>query len=131
MAIACIRDSEMISESLYLQDEFDRASTLLYGINDEFGTPRGMSSPSPIKINNNCLQCSGNAQYVKKAFKIACLTYKTSKVDYLGQKYDRNDLHAIRSEVLQKIGQLVTQGNELLDQTELGRDIKTELSPEN
>ena len=79
-----------------MQDEFDRQQTILYGVNEEFGTNTGMKNKSPMKINNNCISCSGNAKYAKLAFKIACLTYKESKIEYLGKSYLREDLHKKR-----------------------------------
>lgn len=65
----------------------DREQTSLFGVNEEKAT-----NAAPVTINNHCISCSGNVQVVKKAFKLACLAYNSSKVDYRGEKYDRNDL---------------------------------------
>ena len=43
-------------------------------------------------MNNNCLQCSGNASFIKKAFKLACLSYQASKVRYQNVDYTREEL---------------------------------------
>ena len=43
-------------------------------------------------MNNNCLQCSGNASFIKKAFKLACLSYQSSKVRYQNADYTREEL---------------------------------------
>ena len=73
--------AEDIDIHLYAQDDLDRQQTVLYGINEEAGH-YDIQAKTPIQVNNNCLQCSGNASYIKKAFKIACLTYASTKVHY-------------------------------------------------
>ena len=71
--------AEEIDIRLYAQDEIDRQQTVLYGINEEMQKPKSeMKSNPTITVNNNCIQCSGNAAYIKKAFKIACLNYASS-----------------------------------------------------
>ena len=55
--------------------------TVLYGINEEMGKS-DIKTETPIQVNNNCLQCSGNAMFIKKAFKLACLSYGSNKVEY-------------------------------------------------
>ena len=55
--------------------------TVLYGINEEVGKS-DIKTETPIQVNNSCLQCSGNAMFIKKAFKMACLSYGSSKVKY-------------------------------------------------
>ena len=71
--------AEEIDISLYTQDEIDRQQTVLYGINEEMGKRKSeIKSDPPVQVNNHCLQCSGNASYIKKAFKMACLTYASS-----------------------------------------------------
>ena len=71
--------AEEIDIRLYAQDEIDRQQTVLYGINEEMSKPKSeIKSDPPIQVNNNCMQCSGNAAYIKKAFKLACLNYASS-----------------------------------------------------
>ncbi len=60
-------------------------------------------SLSPITINKNCVSCSGNALYARKAFKIACLAYYDSKVMYEGQLYDRTELITMRKQILELV----------------------------
>ena len=86
-----LRKAEAMDICLYSQDDIDKHQTVLYGINEEAGSG-DMKSQSPIQVNNNCLQCSGNASFIKKAFKLACLTYTSSKVTYLNQQYTREEL---------------------------------------
>ena len=65
--------------------------TVLYGMNEEAG--KGVNKlETPIQVNNNCLQCSGNAMYIKKAFKMACLSYGSTKVHFDHRMYDRTEL---------------------------------------
>ena len=65
--------------------------TVLYGINEEAGKSVNKSE-APVQVNNNCLQCSGNAMYIKKAFKMACLSYGSTKVRFDHKLYDRTEL---------------------------------------
>ena len=79
-----LRKAESIDICLYAQDDRDRQGTVLYGVNEEIGASE-VKAPTPIQVNNNCLQCSGNASFIKKAFKLACLTYGSSKVSFQNQ----------------------------------------------
>ena len=63
----------------------------MYGINEEMGK-QDVKTDSVIHVNNNCLQCSGNASFIKKAFKLACLSYQSSKVRYQNVDYTREEL---------------------------------------
>ena len=74
---------------IQLQDEKDRQATYLYGINEEMGA----SGPKPaVKVNNQCMMCSGSAAYIKKAFKMACIGYASSEVRYNDREWKRVDL---------------------------------------
>ena len=94
-----LRKAESIDICLYAQDDKDRQQTVLYGINEEAGLCE-IKSETPIQVNNNCLQCSGNASFIKKAFKLACLTYNSSKVTYQNQQFMREELLHIREEMI-------------------------------
>ena len=96
-----------ISEALYVQDELDKKYTRLYGINEEFMTVAEQKSKSNLKINQNCVSCSGNAQYIKKAFKLACLNYNESKVVYQKVEYERNQLHEIKNDIIKKAREIL------------------------
>ena len=48
-----------------------------------------VKAKTPIQVNNHCASCSGNASYIKKAFKIACLSYSSSKVMYKKEELTR------------------------------------------
>ena len=73
--------------------------TVLYGLNEEAGSGE-RKAETPIQVNNNCLQCSGNAMFIKKAFKLACLTYGSTKVSYENRQYDRQELLEMRDIML-------------------------------
>ena len=72
---------------------------MLYGVNEEMGGNE-VKAPTPIQVNNNCLQCSGNASFIKKAFKLACLTYASTKVTWSNDQYMREELLQMREEML-------------------------------
>lgn len=84
--------AEEIDISMVDQDQIDRINTVLYGVNES----RGDGAKSPLTINNNCIQCSGNASYIRKAFKMACLSYSSSAVKFQGEDYTREELLAKR-----------------------------------
>lgn len=86
---------------MYTQDDIDRQQTALYGLNEEVGKSE-IKAKTPITVNSNCLQCSGNASYIKKAFKIACLTYGSTKVNYKKQEHSREDLLSVRKDMINK-----------------------------
>ena len=89
---ACIQD----------QDERDRINTNLYGVNEEAGTVKETMSKSAIKVNNNCINCSGNASFIKKAFKIACIGYGSSMVSFKNQSYTRAQLLKMQMELVSR-----------------------------
>ena len=97
-----ITQAQKIECSLYEQDDKDKQQTVLYGINEEMGA-KEVKAQTPIQVNNNCLQCSGNASFIKKAFKLACLTYASSRVKHDEVFYSREDLMEKRQSLIDKI----------------------------
>merc|ERR1719379_2491458 len=55
-----------------------------------------------VRVNNKCLSCSGQAPLVLSAFKMACLQYAPSPVEYEGNAHDRGDLLSRRHGLLQR-----------------------------
>ena len=104
--INLLRDAEEINLALYNQDELDRAQTQLYGFNEEFCNSHRNTAESPVTINKNCIQCSGNAQFIKKAFKMACLNYNSSQVTHKNVSYARPALFKKRQEILAQIEEM-------------------------
>lgn len=65
-----------------------------------------------MKIDASCKQCSGNANFINKAFKVACLTYNSSKVKYSDELYER-------AELMERQRDLMIIGDRPLDNREL------------
>merc|ERR1719217_104654 len=63
-----------------------------------------------IKVDNRCLGCSGQAPFVLSAFKMACLQYTSSPVDYNGNTADRDDLLKRRSGLLTRASHHLKDG---------------------
>jgi hypothetical protein len=55
------------------QDEKDKEGIALYGSD-------GPSSSCQVELDPDCTNCNGFAGQTSKAFKIACLKYKASKI---------------------------------------------------
>mmetsp|Transcript_36331 Transcript_36331/g.66011 ORF Transcript_36331/g.66011 Transcript_36331/m.66011 type:complete len:603 (+) Transcript_36331:2-1810(+) len=55
-----------------------------------------------VRVDNRCLSCSGQAPLVLSAFKMACLQYAPSPVDYEGIQHDRTDLMNRRRSLLDR-----------------------------
>ena len=96
-----IRKAEQIQTSIYLQDHKDRAATELYGI-EEHLYKHHKKAETPLKIDPYCAQCSTNPDAIRKAFKIACLTYRENKVMHEGVLYTREDLCQKRIKLLKQ-----------------------------
>jgi len=60
----------------------------------------------PIKIDQKCLNCNSSShdpQLTTKLFKIACLSYKPSDLEYRGQTMSRVALIGLRRSLIEKI----------------------------
>lgn len=90
-----IAEAINISYHLQIQDEDDRKSIQLMGLtqNTRHIEYNKDSKKSPITIDEKCLSCNtGTANVILKAFKVACLTYKSSNVIYKSTPYSRLNL---------------------------------------
>jgi len=63
---------------------------------------KGKQNQPIVSVDTRCLSCSGQAPLVMSAFKMACLQYTPSKVDYQTQAYDRHDLLQHRQTLIRK-----------------------------
>jgi len=45
-----------------------------------------------VSLNNRCVSCSGQINFIQKAFKIACLNYKPSRVLLHEVVHSRKDM---------------------------------------
>ena len=59
-----------------------------------------LSENSPITVDRNCLNCSGNKNPVLKAFKSSCLMYSQNSVNYGAQKFQISELMQVKESIL-------------------------------
>ena len=81
---------------LYKQDESDRESIALMGYKET----KNKSGKAVISIEKQCLSCTGQASVVLTAFKIACLAYSPSPVNYRDTIFTRKELIDIQAKIL-------------------------------
>lgn len=62
-----------------------------------------------LKLEQKCLNCTSEVEHNAKLFKIACLAYTPSKVNYRGQAFTKQQLLAIRKFLVGQTAQLVFQ----------------------
>lgn len=117
-------DSDAIQYKLELQDSIDKKKIMLMGMKDEDKTlgksalseqvkpqkPRGVLRGGPgvftkkqepvLHVDNRCLSCSGQSPFILSAFKMACLQYSPSPVEFEGCHYERGELLAKRQNLL-------------------------------
>lgn len=76
------------------QDEIDRESISLYGLkNSDENEDNIKSEKAPmVELSQNCMSCSGQINFLKKAFKTACLNYQPSKILYEENIFSRKEL---------------------------------------
>jgi len=55
---------------------------------------------SSVNLDRNCLSCSGSPSVIFSAFKMACLAYTPSLLDYRGESYNRQQLIELRSKMI-------------------------------
>jgi hypothetical protein len=77
-----------------------RRFTSMDKIGKEYNQETGAENVS-IKLNKQCLSCSGNASVVLNAFKIACLAYSPSTVGYRAKVFSREFLLNLKQYILQ------------------------------
>mmetsp|Transcript_113847 Transcript_113847/g.179177 ORF Transcript_113847/g.179177 Transcript_113847/m.179177 type:complete len:518 (-) Transcript_113847:214-1767(-) len=63
-----------------------------------------------VRVDGRCLSCSGQAPLVLSAFKMACLQYAPSPVDFEGVQHDRAELLQRRHNLLAKCRQAIQAG---------------------
>jgi hypothetical protein len=54
--------------------------------------PQGDEKPNHIIFDNTCISCEKTPiqkQFCQKAYKMACLQYQPTKVDFNGQEFER------------------------------------------
>ncbi|CAI2368467.1 unnamed protein product [Moneuplotes crassus] len=93
-----------IQHAMETIDEVDRRSIALYGVNSTTSTSGTTGiKKKVISIDKQCLNCSPQPTTVIKAFKMACLTYKSSNVFWEGKEYSREEMGRMRQCLLNYI----------------------------
>eukprot|EP00347_Sterkiella_histriomuscorum_P003952 403362306 len=109
-----MQESIKILISLQVQDEKDRASISLVGqkthtvkgnancrqnVQSQQNSPRLLNAQKGatkyqkyIELDPQCISCSQNVTEIKTAYKIACLSYKPSNVEYKNTNFERSNL---------------------------------------
>ena len=91
-------DFGKISVALQGQDENDRESIFLMG-------SKVSKKNKVVSIDKRCLSCAGQSSAVISAFKIACLAYEPSLVQYQERKFTRKSLLKVQKKMLECFGQ--------------------------
>mmetsp|Transcript_18979 Transcript_18979/g.34409 ORF Transcript_18979/g.34409 Transcript_18979/m.34409 type:complete len:849 (-) Transcript_18979:3111-5657(-) len=96
--IACLAEFNLISNSLMQQDEVDREAIQLTGYRDVTKTD---TSKQVITMSTDCVSCSGQSSGLVAAFKMACLSYNPSQLNYRHRKFTRQQLLHVQAAMLQ------------------------------
>lgn len=111
-AVNRLNQIAQINYAMELQDEIDREKLALMGYKDETVVNSGKKTTTETKSRNTnayvsldkqCLTCSGQSSVVMKAFKIACLAYQPSPVNFpvkSSKTYSRLDLIDLKGNIL-------------------------------
>ena len=76
----------------------------------EHGDNHSASKVGPVEINGNCLSCQGVPSHVLEKFKLACISYKPSKVPYRSTSMPRKQLLQMRRALIDKCNELINSG---------------------
>ena len=60
-----------------------------------------------LKLDQKCLNCSPDVEHNIKLFKIACLAYQPSSVNYRKQNFTKQQLMAVRKFLVGQTAQLI------------------------
>eukprot|EP00403_Amphidinium_massartii_P016176 CAMPEP_0178411506 /NCGR_PEP_ID=MMETSP0689_2-20121128/21528_1 /TAXON_ID=160604 /ORGANISM="Amphidinium massartii, Strain CS-259" /LENGTH=610 /DNA_ID=CAMNT_0020032711 /DNA_START=35 /DNA_END=1864 /DNA_ORIENTATION=+ len=113
--------------ALDMQDTLDREHLSLLGVKESGvkeevapgsaqGSPlkrsprKGLRQPPIVQVDQRCLSCSGQAASVLSAFKIACLQYCPSPVEYQQQEHTRLDLLRQMRDILSRARDVYSKG---------------------
>lgn len=108
-SINLITEYLRINISLQFQDELDRESIALIGYKEgKQGHSRGRSGTSlgqkpSVSLDKQCISCSGQVNLITSAFKIACLAYTPSLVNFRDSMYQRTELLEIQKKMVEGI----------------------------
>ncbi|CAI2367510.1 unnamed protein product [Moneuplotes crassus] len=137
--VAGILEDVQIQHVLDIQDELDRRNIALYGTETRKGGPDDKLKKSNhlfhknnvLSLDKNCVSCSQSNGLVMKAFKMACLSYEPSKIQYKDKTYKRENLLLLKSKkimgLLGKIAPIKTKNYNItssVDQVESPADLE-------
>ena len=71
----------------------------------------GKNKELRVSLNKDCLACSGQSATILKAFKIACLSYKSSNIIYREEEFTRDGLIKLNGQMLNSIWQKLKSGH--------------------
>lgn len=75
------------------------------------GTMLSARGETPVvKLDNRCISCSAQSPLVLTAFKMACLHYTASPVEYCGMLHERGELLQKRRQILQRANGALLEG---------------------
>lgn len=82
--VTTLVEVQHIDNMMLLQDEFDKSSYSLWGLEED------------------CLSCSVDKYkpFIQASFKIACLSYKPSGIPFRGTSYIRKSMIEIKQKIL-------------------------------
>jgi DNA repair exonuclease SbcCD ATPase subunit len=101
--IACLVESALITQSLLAQDEEDKSTLKLTGLKN-IPTPM---SPA-LKLKPDCLSCTGQGSMLASAFKLACISYEPSTLNYRNKTFTRPQLLTLLGSLVQSSWQSVS-----------------------
>ena len=73
------------------------------------GAAGNVGKNASLKLDPNCLSCSGGANQLISNFKMACLAYHPSTVSYRSQEYKREQLYQIQEQLTSRCIDIASQ----------------------
>lgn len=128
-----VLESERVQAALEFQDNIDRNKIALVGVKDDEQMKDSLDIPQELRrggtrgtvragrtgalppgevmsVDTRCISCSGQAPTVMSAFKMACLKYSPSPVEYEMQTHNRQDLILRRQKLLEHAMRALAEG---------------------
>ena len=90
-------ESAMLTAEHFLKEEDQKKSTF-----------HGRSGS--VNVDKSCLSCTGIPAHTMKMFKMACLSYKPSLVEYRSGKMHRSQLLTMRKTLIDKCEEVINSG---------------------
>lgn len=65
----------------------------------------------PVELSGNCLSCAGVPSHTMELFKMACISYKPSSINYRNSTFPRTSLLRMRRTLIDKCEELINSDN--------------------